>query len=141
MGTYQVISAALQRGLAFMGIPTNAFGGSRAQQFHGPSGRQHPCFSTPSRHELLVENRKLAGSAQRRLKRSFLQHGSIPFRVDYPFMAAALGTSPEKLQKQMIGVEEVLGRSIPVNEAAEHLERGFREILGIPGVNQPDGHA
>lgn len=43
--------------------------------------RARACFSAPSRHELLVNGRKIAGSAQRRFKNAFLQHGSILFSI------------------------------------------------------------
>jgi lipoate-protein ligase A len=38
------------------------------------------CFVTPSTAELLIDGRKLIGSAQRRGPDAFLQHGSIPLR-------------------------------------------------------------
>jgi lipoate-protein ligase A len=37
-----------------------------------------PCFLSPNRRELMVGNRKLAGSAQKRTSGAVLQHGSIP---------------------------------------------------------------
>ncbi len=35
------------------------------------------CYSTPSRFEVMVDGKKVIGSAQRRLRNAFLQHGSI----------------------------------------------------------------
>jgi len=46
------------------------------------STRRQACFSAPSRHELLVNGKKIVGSAQRRFKNAFLQHGSILFSID-----------------------------------------------------------
>jgi lipoyl(octanoyl) transferase len=37
-----------------------------------------PCFASTSRSELTFGERKLVGSAQRRTRQAFLQHGSIP---------------------------------------------------------------
>ncbi len=37
-----------------------------------------PCFLSPGLAELELDGRKLAGSAQRRGRRAFLQHGSLP---------------------------------------------------------------
>lgn len=48
----------------------------------GSDGLARACFSAPSRHELLVNGKKIAGSAQRRFKNAFLQHGSILFSID-----------------------------------------------------------
>ena len=108
MATYHVISRALQHGFLAFGIPLEAAAGSRESNGFRKAGMQSPCFSSPTRHELLSGGRKMAGSAQRRLRRSFLQHGSIPLAVDYHFMADALGNTPLLLQSQMIGVEEVI---------------------------------
>lgn len=40
------------------------------------------CFHTRSRFEVMVDGRKLMGSAQKRTRGAFLQHGSIPFDMD-----------------------------------------------------------
>ncbi len=77
----------------------------------------------------MVQGRKLAGSAQRRLKKSFLQHGSIPLHVDYEFMAAALETAPEILLTQMIGVDETIDRPYQLNELINCMQAGFLEIF------------
>ncbi len=52
---------------------------------------QDDCFHSPSRHEVLVSGKKLVGSAQRRLKSAFLQHGSIFFQVNKPLYERVFG--------------------------------------------------
>ena len=81
----------------------------------------------------MVQGRKLAGSAQRRLKRSLLQHGSIPLHVNYEFMAAALGTAPEILFTQMIGVYEIVDRSYQLDKLINCMQVGFQEVLSSRG--------
>ncbi|MFQ5442825.1 MAG: biotin/lipoate A/B protein ligase family protein [Thermodesulfobacteriota bacterium] len=51
------------------------------------------CFSTYTRHEILAGKGKISGSSQRRLKDSFLQHGSIIFNIDRPLTASVFGES------------------------------------------------
>lgn len=53
------------------------------------NGADPPCFLSPSRYELTVEGRKIVGSAQRRVKNSFLQHGSMPITCDRETLAYA----------------------------------------------------
>ena len=127
MGTYSIISRALQDGFMRFGIMVSASSGTRDASA-SRAERQSPCFSSPTRHELMVQGRKLAGSAQRRLKRSFLQHGSIPLRVDYEFMAGALGTRAELLRTQMIGVNEVRKDDYDLSELISCLESGFLSL-------------
>ncbi len=133
MATYQVVSRALQKGFQIFGIPVQASAGTRENPDSRTAKRQSPCFSSPTRHELMVQGRKLAGSAQRRLKRSFLQHGSIPLHVNYEFMAAALGTAPEILFTQMIGVYEIVDRSFQLDKLINCMKAGFQEVFSSRG--------
>src|SRR6187399_495983 len=55
------------------------------------NGSDPPCFVSPSRYELTVDGRKVVGSAQRRIKNSFLQHGSMPITCDREALAQATG--------------------------------------------------
>jgi lipoate-protein ligase A len=72
--SYYRLSLALQEGLRNLGVPAtlapeSAAGGSPD---HGPV-----CFDRPSAHEILLDGRKLVGSAQMRRGGGLLQHGSI----------------------------------------------------------------
>lgn len=131
--TYRAVALALQAGLSLLGIETVLARPNRQAPSPSPSGesrRATPCFVAPSRHELLCQGRKIAGSAQRRLRRSFLQHGSIPLTVDYHLMAAALGSSSELLQDTVISVSEAAGRPIGRELLESALVEGFRDVFG-----------
>ncbi|MGI8785182.1 MAG: lipoate--protein ligase family protein [Acidobacteriota bacterium] len=71
---YCSVSRALRLGLRLAGVP--------AEFSRRDAGRSYrsklSCFSSATRFELSSGGRKLVGSAQRRLRRAFLQHGSIP---------------------------------------------------------------
>ncbi|MBC7842971.1 MAG: hypothetical protein H7099_11690 [Gemmatimonadaceae bacterium] len=55
-----------------------------------------PCFEAPAAGELVVEGRKIVGSAQHRGTRAFLQHGSILLADDQQMLnALALVPLPE----------------------------------------------
>jgi lipoyl(octanoyl) transferase len=77
--TYRVISRCLIRGLRDLGIDA-------AMAEEGRTLPEIPakasCFSAPSRYELLVNGRKICGSAQVRSRGSFLQHGSLLLDFD-----------------------------------------------------------
>lgn len=131
--TYRRVALALQAGLSSLGIESILARPLRHSPSPSPSGesrRAAPCFVAPSRHELLCQGRKIAGSAQRRLRRSFLQHGSIPLTVDYPFMAAALGCSADLLRGTVISVSEAAGRPVSRDLLEPALVEGFRVAFG-----------
>lgn len=77
--TYDWVSERLLEGLQRIG-----FHGDLERSASGPlevNSQRHlvkpPCFSSASRAEIVWQGRKLVGSAQRRTKQAFLQHGSI----------------------------------------------------------------
>ncbi len=127
--TYRRIAEVLQAGLRGIGVETRlARTGTSIRSGAAPALRQ-PCFASASRHELLSGNRKIAGSAQRRLRRAVLQHGSIPVEIDYLKMSRVLGAREEVLRRRMVSVSEAAGRRVEIEELAEALRKAFRTLL------------
>ena len=95
------------------------------------------CFLTPALKELKVNGRKLVGSAQRRQRGAFLQHGALPLTTDYALHARLFGLTPERLRGAMVDLTEAAGREVSHAEAAEALEQGFIERLGATWATPP----
>lgn len=125
-----VISSALRAGLFRLGIRPAAAPGDRLRD-RALSRAQKPCFVAPSRHELVQGARKMVGSAQKKTKHSFLQHGSVPLVIHYDLMAAALGVDAEFLRSKTVSVSEAAGRPVSFDELSQALIRGFRQVFGI----------
>ena len=124
------ISSALRTGLSRLGIrPVAAPGNSLRDRTL--SRAQKPCFVAPSRHELVQGARKMVGSAQKKTKHSFLQHGSIPLVIHYDLMAAALGVDAKLLRSKTVSVSEAAGRPVSFDELSQALIRGFQQVFGI----------
>jgi lipoate-protein ligase A len=72
--SYHRISRALQAGLRTLGVLT-----TMAPESAAPTAAEHgaACFDRPSAHEILLDGKKLIGSAQVRRGSAILQHGSI----------------------------------------------------------------
>ncbi len=79
MGTYRVISDCIVSGLRRLGIAAEL-----ADKRCGdhPHRLKASCFSAPSHFELLVDRKKICGSAQVRSRDVFLQHGSLLMTFD-----------------------------------------------------------
>jgi len=73
-----------------------------------PFAREEPflCFLRRSEADVVVEEHKVAGSAQRRRRQGLLQHGSVLLRTT--------AASPE-----LTGMEDILGQTIDLRELAE----------------------
>lgn len=87
MDAYRVISACIVSALSDVGIDA----GLSERKSTGGKAANPACFCAPSRHEVLVDDRKLAGSSQRRFKDAFIQHGSILFGLDEGLNARLFG--------------------------------------------------
>src|SRR2546422_2374683 len=85
--SYRRLSLALQAGLRRLGINVGLAPESETptRAVHGPA-----CFDRPSAHEILLQGRKLVGSAQVRRAGALLQHGSIVIEPRIETLVACL---------------------------------------------------
>lgn len=103
----------------------------------GPARRVHPprpddrlaCFASPVGDEVTVEGRKLVGSAQRRTRKAFLQHGSIPLTGDHRLLNAVWPGSLE--QGVATTVSAAAGRNVGYNELTAGIVRAFERRLNV----------
>jgi lipoate-protein ligase A len=105
---YKRVSEALCDGFQRIGVPAILAPETRKVPVLR-TGSDPPCFLSPSRYELTVDGRKVVGSAQRRVKNTFLQHGSMPITCDREALAHATRmTETESLYREMAGIAEFL---------------------------------
>lgn len=133
--TYLAISRCLSRALRDWGIPVDYAEEGR------PTGGEllaASCFAKPSRYELLVNARKICGSAQARSRGAFLQHGSILIDFDALRSAEVLrGTGGEHERVRMLAASVTCIRDFqPVDgetplRLSRSLEEAFRGEWGI----------
>ncbi len=78
--TFMHISTAICKGLQSLDIPADLKRGTvKMSSEDTPLNIKTapPCFASTSKHELVINDKKIVGSAQRRTKQGFIQHGSI----------------------------------------------------------------
>ncbi|HNQ66027.1 MAG TPA: biotin/lipoate A/B protein ligase family protein [Smithella sp.] len=132
-GTYRVISKCLVRGLGNLGIDARlAETGDERNQ----GEKVACCFSTSAENEILVNGRKICGSAQVRRRGGFLQHGLLFYRFDPEGTANLLlsSRSPEqieKLKQSVTSINEYLCQPLTAEEICETLKKSFCDELGI----------
>jgi lipoyl(octanoyl) transferase len=86
-----------------------------------------PCFERPAAGELVVDGRKLVGSAQWRDEGAMLQHGSILIEDDQPLVSAIAGTAVAPAQPAAT-LTAALGRTPSVDEVADALFAAVRSL-------------
>ncbi|MDB4915056.1 MAG: biotin/lipoate protein ligase [Gemmatimonadetes bacterium] len=122
--TCHQINLLLVRALGTLGIaaaiarPTSA-----ALQ---PSER--PCFAEPAAGEIVVEGRKLVGSAQWRDDGALLQHGSVIVHDDQRRIPSLM-RAPSQASPSPATMSELLGRAVEPAEFAEVLFRMLRDTV------------
>ena len=97
------------------------------------------CFDTPSWYELVVEGRKVAGSAQTRQKGVILQHGSILLDMDEDKLFSLFKYSNERVMERMkksfknkaVAINDLTSNRISMEQAKEAFKKGFEEGLNI----------
>ncbi len=138
MESYRRISLGLLEGLRLLGVQA-VLAPSAIPPL--PSGAPKPaaCFAAPSLHEIMVDGRKVVGSAQRRQGASLLQHGSILLDLDVDKLMSVLRfPSPDekarltaRVRDESVTLNGLLRRTVTYDEMAKALAAGFAAALDI----------
>lgn len=132
--SYRRLNACLQSGLERLGLPAR----ESIRPAHAPYPPSPFCFSSVARHELLVGDRKVIGSAQRRFPRAILQQGTILLDFDPSSLLALL--RPDKRAAAAgslaaIGsLREALGSLPNRHDVEAAIREGFSRVMGVEFV-------
>lgn len=140
---YMMLSEGLARGLRQMGVAAELEKRSVDLNAHYKKDLSVSCFSAAARHEILVEGRKLVGSAQRHLTEGMLQHGSIltgDAHLDLPdFLSGGKPEERARLRRAIaaktVSIGSALGRDVEYDEVTPHLREGMAQEVGIDFVD------
>ncbi|HET7296658.1 MAG TPA: hypothetical protein VFI66_05920 [Gemmatimonadales bacterium] len=93
------------------------------------------CFASPAGGEVLVDGRKLIGSAQVRRRSAFLQHGSILLAGSQDVVRIVSHVPTEVGSETTL--ETILGRPVRFGDVVEAIRRTWREDLTSTDFPQP----
>ncbi|MBP2240853.1 lipoate-protein ligase A [Cytobacillus eiseniae] len=137
---YRVISEGILKGFhhlgmeAYFAVPKTA---EERDSLKNP--RSAVCFDAPSWYELVVEGRKVAGSAQTRQKGVILQHGSILLDLDEDKLFSLFKYPNDRVKERMqkafknkaVAINEISRDEISIEQAKVAFKKGFAEGLNI----------
>jgi lipoate-protein ligase A len=86
------------------------------------------CFSSPSWYEIVVDGKKIIGSAQRRLSNAFLQHGSILIDYDPTLEAEVI---PGGGGGSVTSIVNEIKRNLSDDGVKSALKAGFSKALQV----------
>lgn len=137
---YRVISEGILKGFHRLGMEAYfAVPRTEAEKESLKNPRSSVCFDAPSWYELVVEGRKVAGSAQTRQRGVILQHGSILLDLDEDKLFSLFKYANERVKERMqkafsskaVAINDISKRRIEINEAKDAFKHGFEEGLNI----------
>ncbi|MGN7468785.1 lipoate--protein ligase family protein [Brevibacillus sp. SAFN-007a] len=143
---YKIISLGLLHGFQNLGLAAEMVSlASEEEKEKYSSPGSSACFDSPSWYELVVEGKKVAGSAQTRQKGVILQHGSILLDMDVELLFSLLHFPSDRVKQRMmesfrqkaVTINEVSPRPVSLQEAIEAFSKGFAtglEVELVPSV-------
>lgn len=137
---YRVISLGLLEGFRNLGLGAEMVSlvTEEEKQKYGQPGSA-ACFDSPSWYELVVEGKKVAGSAQTRQRGTILQHGSILLDIDVDLLFNVLKFSSERLRERLknsfvekaVAINQVSKTRVDLAKAEEAFFHGFAAGLDV----------
>ncbi|WP_285851799.1 lipoate--protein ligase family protein [Sporosarcina luteola] len=137
---YRVISGGLLEGFRNLGLHAEfSLPASKEQSDNLKKPKSAVCFDAPSWYELVVEGKKVAGSAQTRQKGVILQHGAILLGLDEDKLVSLFKFPSEESRKRMldslpdkaVAIDRLTDRDISVEECVRAFGKGFETALDI----------
>ncbi|OYD09997.1 octanoyltransferase [Paludifilum halophilum] len=138
--SYRVISTGLLEGFRRLNLKAEMVPmESEEEKARYASMGSAACFDSPSNYELVVEGRKVAGSAQTRQKGVILQHGSILLDLDVELLFDVLRFPSERVKERMkrgflqkaVAINQLRETPVAVEEAVDAFTHGFAKGMGI----------
>lgn len=138
--SYRVISTGLLRGFQALGLEAHfAVPRSQEERYALTNPRSSVCFDSPSWYELVVEGRKVAGSAQTRQKGVVLQHGSILLDLDVDLLFDLFRFPREEVKERLKGqfsrkavaINHLVMRPVSLAEVKKAFKQGFAHAFGV----------
>lgn len=139
---YRVISEGILEGFKGLGLDAYfAIPKTKEERENLKRPRSAVCFDAPSWYELVVEGRKVAGSAQTRQKGVILQHGSIILDLDKEKLFELFKFSNERVkerllqgfEKKAVAINDLVNAEsrITIDQAIVAFKEGFAKGLNI----------
>lgn len=137
---YRVISEGILQGFRKLGLDAYFAVPKSDEERQGlKNPRSAVCFDAPSWYELVVEGRKVAGSAQTRQKGVILQHGSILLDIDEDKLFDLFKYPSDRVRERMqrnfknkaVAINALREQPVTLEEAKVAFKQGFEDGLGI----------
>ena len=136
---YRVISGGVLEGFRNLGLDAHFSVPETGAERELKKPKSAVCFDAPSWYELVVEGKKVAGSAQTRQKGVILQHGAILLSLDEENLCHYLNLSRKNSENECVlvcrekavAIDRLMDRTVSLKECIEAFSKGFEEALDM----------
>jgi lipoate-protein ligase A len=137
---YRVISGGVLEGFRNLGLDAHFSVPDSEQEIEDlKKPKSAVCFDAPSWYELVVEGKKVAGSAQTRQKGVILQHGAILLGLEEDKLVSLFKFKSEEQRERMrlslsekaVSIDRLAGRTVSIEECKLAFSKGFEDALNI----------
>lgn len=137
---YRILSEGLLLGFQQLGLQANfSIPDTEEKQQDLKKPKSAVCFDAPSWYELVVEGKKVAGSAQTRQKGVILQHGSILLELDEEKLLSVFKFQSDdqkekmkqKLPEKAVAINQLMKHPVTIKNCVDAFKKGFEEALDI----------
>lgn len=138
--SYRVISSGLLEGFKNLGLEAYfSVPDTDEKRKSLTNVRSSVCFDTPSWYELVVEGKKIAGSAQTRQDGVIMQHGSILLDVDVDHLFDMFNYTNQRFKEKMksqfkevaVAINDISNQKFTVEELYPAFKFGFEKGLAV----------
>lgn len=126
LASYKQVCWGIIKGLSELGISVKF----REVRNKLSSREKVPCFMANSKHDLIVNEKKVLGNAQRRTKEVFLQQGSLPLSYNFNLINRIFPGS-NGFKNRATSISEILDQEISLEEIKEKLLFGFTSHFSV----------
>lgn len=137
---YRVISGGILQGFRLLGLDAYFSVPETKEQLDDlKKPKSAVCFDAPSWYELVVEGKKVAGSAQTRQKGVILQHGAILLDLNEELLLSVFNFSSaeakekmrRKLPEKAVAMNRFVDTPFTVAQCVNAFSKGFEDALDI----------
>ncbi|WP_431029840.1 lipoate--protein ligase family protein [Lysinibacillus sp. LZ02] len=137
---YRVLSEGILGGFKNLGLDAYfSVPDTKEKQQDLKNPKSAVCFDAPSWYELVVEGKKVAGSAQTRQKGVILQHGAILLDLDEEKLLSVFKFSSEAIREKMrvklpekaVAINGLVDKPFTVEQCIVAFKQGFQDALEI----------
>jgi lipoyl(octanoyl) transferase len=124
-----LIASALESGLQRFGITQSSI--SLETTAARKEAGLPQCFVSVSKYEIVSGKRKVIGSAQKRIRDRFLQHGSILLDFDSRLQNGSIRNPDPEIETKIAPLNRLLGRTLAFEEVVARFGEAFEQQFGM----------